>query len=72
MSFSISPSTEQYALSMKNYENSNAKPANDSETKELSDKDTKNTTKHDTVVSNHLKSYTSGLNLSVDDSQDLY
>lgn len=72
MSFSISPSSEQYAVSMKNYENSATKPANESETKEVTDKDKEQVSKDNTVVSNHLKSYTAGLTVSVDESEDLY
>jgi len=70
MSFNISQSTEQYAIALQNNEEitTNKDNTNNKEAKN-NDKSSKT---NDSKLGTHLHSYSAGITVSVEDSEDVY
>lgn len=70
MSFNISQSTEQYAIALQNNEeNTNNKDNTNNKEPKNGDKSSET---NDTKIETHLHSYSAGIIVSVEDSEDVY
>jgi len=67
MSFNISQSTEQYAIALQN----NEENTNNKNTKEPKN-DNKSSQTNNSKLETHLHSYSAGITVSVEDSEDVY